>query len=291
MSFYLIEDMEQGTQQWLQWRRGVIGASEAAIIMGNNRFKGRQQLLDEKLGRIEPFSRNAITRLGQQLEGPARKALEKEFKLNLNPVIVQDDSEPFLAASLDAMNDSKDAIFEIKCGLRTYEYVEARRKIPSHYVAQVQHMLMVTQFESLVFTVFQPEMPLITLTAYRNESYIKELRQKELKFINELVEKGHQVQSDFRGERVDFKSGQKVPKNSGHKKKSRAEWRIESGSLVFWDGSNYLVGEEPGNYEIAGGIHKWDGQNWVPKKSLAYLIEGVYYKWNGKYLEVRSHKP
>jgi siroheme synthase len=38
MSFYLVDDIEQGTAKWLQWRRGVIGASEAAIIMGENRL-------------------------------------------------------------------------------------------------------------------------------------------------------------------------------------------------------------------------------------------------------------
>ena len=38
MSFCLIDDIEQGTAKWLQWRRGVIGAFEASIIMEKNTF-------------------------------------------------------------------------------------------------------------------------------------------------------------------------------------------------------------------------------------------------------------
>jgi putative phage-type endonuclease len=284
MSFYMVEDIEQGTDSWLAWRRGVIGASEAAIIMGDNRFKGRQQLMDEKLGRVAPFSGNAATRLGNLHEGPAREALKKKFKQNLNPIVVQDDSDPYLAASLDAINDSKDAIFEIKCGPRTYEFVEERGRIPSHYVAQVQHMLMVTQLESLVFAVYQPNMRLITLTAHRNDSYIKELREKELRFISDLVRNGHCVQTEFRGIRVDARSVAKAPKKRIQKPLA-AGWRIDSGELAFWDGKNLLVGAEPGKYELDGDVHSWNGQNWVPRKRFTYLIEGTPYKWNGKHLE------
>ena len=130
MSFYLVDDIEQGTAKWLQWRRGVIGASEAAIIMGENRWKGRQQLIDEKRGLVEPFSGNDVTREGNLNEPHARAALERKYKEKLSPTIVQDMYEPFLAASLDAINSSKDQIYEIKCGARTYETVEISRKVP-----------------------------------------------------------------------------------------------------------------------------------------------------------------
>ena len=123
MSFYLIDDIEQGTEKWLEWRRGVIGASEAAIIMGDNRRKGRQRLLDEKLGLVEPFSGNDATREGNLYEPRARAVLAKKYKQKLTPTIVQDFHEPFLAASLDGINSSRDQIYEIKCGARTYETV------------------------------------------------------------------------------------------------------------------------------------------------------------------------
>ena len=50
MSFYLIDDLEQGSREWHAWRKGVIGASDAPKIMGENPWGSRASLLDEKLG-------------------------------------------------------------------------------------------------------------------------------------------------------------------------------------------------------------------------------------------------
>lgn len=199
MHFYLIDDIEQGTSDWLEWRRGVIGASEAAIIMGDRRYKGRQQLMDEKRGLSEPFLGNAATREGSRNEEPARKALQKKFREKLAPTIVQDAHEPFLAASLDAINLENNKIYEIKCGPRSYEYVSQMRKVPSYYVAQLQHMLMVTQMESLTFAAYRPGLPLLTLKVNRSDTFISELRKKELAFVHELSKHGHSIQKEFRG--------------------------------------------------------------------------------------------
>jgi putative phage-type endonuclease len=283
MSFYLVNDIEQGTAKWLQWRRGVIGASEAAIIMGENRWKGRQQLIDEKRGLVEPFKGNDVTREGNLNEPHARAALEKKFKEKLSPTIVQDIYEPFLAASLDAINKTSDQIYEIKCGARTYEAVEMSRKVPSYYVAQVQHMLMVTQMESLVFAAFRPHQPLITLEVFRNDSYIRELRRKEKAFIKELEGHGHKIQYEFRGYQVGKASPKaKSPQKKVGEKSIKSAWKIEDGLLRFWDGSDYLEGEEPGLYDLLGANHYWDGEEWwLPDEIGTYDLNGQERHWDG----------
>ena len=283
MSFYLIDDIEQGTEKWLEWRRGVIGASEAAIIMGDNRRKGRQQLLDEKLGLIEPFRGNELTREGNLIEPHARAALAKKYRQKLTPTIVQDIHEPFLAASLDGINSSRDKIYEIKCGARTYESVETSRKVPSYYVAQVQHMMMVTQMDSLIFAAYRPQEPLITFEVFRNDSYIRELRRKEKGFIKELEKHGHKIQNEFRGHQVGNALGEiKTGKNGVSKKVIKPEWKIVDGLLRFWDGTQYLVGEEPGLYELAGVNHYWDGEEWwIPEDIGSYNLNNVESYWNG----------
>ena len=283
MSFYLVEEIEQGTVEWLQWRRGVIGASEAAIIMGENRLKGRQQLIDEKRGLIEPFSGNDVTREGQLNEPYARAALEKKFREKLSPTIVQDAHEPFLAASLDAINVSRDKIYEIKCGARSYKTIQYSKKVPSYYVAQVQHMLMVTQMESLIFAAFRPQEPLITFEVFRDESYIRELRRKEKDFIKELEGHGHKIQREFRGYQVGKSSNKSEPsKRAMNQKSTKPEWRIVDGLLHFWDGNEYLVGEEPGLYEISRENHYWNGEEWwVPEEVGFYEIGGEEHFWDG----------
>jgi len=284
MSFYLVDDIEQGTAKWRQWRRGVIGASEAAIIMGENRWKGRQQLIDEKRGLVEPFSGNDVTREGNLNEPHARAALERKYEEKLSPTIVQDIYEPFLAASLDAINKPKDRIYEIKCGARTYETVENSRKVPHYYVAQVQHMLMVTQMESLIFAAYRPHEPLITFEVFRNDIYIRELRRKEKDFIKELEGHGHKIQYEFRGYQVGKASSKSVtPKRKVIKKSDKAVWRIEDGLLRFWDGSDYLEGEGPGLYELLGENHFWNGEEWwIPEEVGIYDINGDERYWGGK---------
>ena len=284
MGFYAIEALEQGSAEWLNWRRGVIGASEAAIIMGENRWKGRQQLIDEKRGLIEPFSGNAATREGHVLEEHARRALEKKSREKLTATIVQDVYEPFLAASLDAINSSKDQIYEIKCGARSYEMVENFRKVPSYYVAQVQHMLMVTQMDSLIFAAYRPEQPLITFEVFRNESYIRELRRKEKDFIKELEAHGHKIQYEFRGYEVGKNTRKTEPlKTKIVKKRINPGWKVEDGLLLFWDGTEYLVGAEPGLYELMGNNHYWNGEEWwIPEEVGTYEMNGEQRYWDGE---------
>ena len=202
LSFYLIEHIEQGTTDWLNWRKGVIGASDAPTIMGENPWKSPSYLLDEKLGKHKEWGGNEATREGSRLEDVARQIIAKEFKQKLSPAIVQDSKDSFLAASLDALNSKNTTIYEIKCGAKSYAMTSSTDKVPSYYVAQLQHMLMVTQLDSLSYASYRPGEDLIILEVYRDESYIKDLRKKEIKFVNELVKLGHKVQKKFHGKKV-----------------------------------------------------------------------------------------
>lgn len=203
MSFYLIDDLEQGSREWHAWRKGVIGASDAPKIMGENPWGSRSSLLDEKLGLVREFQGNAKTREGNSFEGDARKSLESKYKMKLKPTIVQDSKEPFLAASLDAICSYYENLFEIKAGVKAYEHTKMTKSVPDYYVGQLQHMLMVTEMESLTYAVYRPDKPLLTLEIYRNDSYIKRLRKKEKEFVQELVNRGHEVQYQFVGRLVD----------------------------------------------------------------------------------------
>ena len=77
MSFYLIDHIEQGTSEWLNWRKGVIGASDAPTIMGENPWKSPTYLLDEKLGNHKEWGGNEATREGNRLENVAGKVVNE----------------------------------------------------------------------------------------------------------------------------------------------------------------------------------------------------------------------
>ena len=202
VSFYLIDHIEQGTSEWLAWRKGVIGASDAPTIMGENPWASPTRLLEEKLGLHREFGGNAVTREGHELEIYARRELAKKSTGALRPTIVQDSSDPFLAASLDGIDATNAHIFEIKCGAKAYELARRARTVPSYYFAQLQHMLMVTQLDVVCYAAYRPHEPLITFDVFRDESYIKGLRKKEMQFIDVLGGRGHKVQKEFYGSKI-----------------------------------------------------------------------------------------
>jgi hypothetical protein len=54
--YFEISDIQHGTQTWFNWRKCVIGASEADVIVGENRWQSRENLIQEKWGCVKAFS-------------------------------------------------------------------------------------------------------------------------------------------------------------------------------------------------------------------------------------------
>ena len=202
MGFYAIEALEQGSAEWLNWRRGVIGASDAPTIMGENPWGSAGYLMKDKMGLNPPFHGNAATRDGQYHEPFARKALIKEAKFNLVPLVVQDDKVPHIAASLDAISEDFQHLFEIKCGVKSYEYVAENKKVPKYYYGQLQHMLMVLDLPVIYLSMYRPDQKMLTLQVPFDTQYIKTLKEKEKDFARALMAKGHKMQKSFKGSLV-----------------------------------------------------------------------------------------
>lgn len=200
--YYTLPNLEQGSDEWRKWRKGVIGASDAPTIMNENRFQSAQYLREEKLGRRAEFAGNAATREGHLLEDAARKLLIKQFKIELGPTVIQDGAVPYFAASLDAIDRTHSQVFEIKCGAKAYEMVTSGGGIPTYYYGQLQHILMITQLDKITYAAYRPYRQLITLEVGRNDTYISRLRQAEEKFAESLRIEGHRLQSQFLGKKI-----------------------------------------------------------------------------------------
>jgi len=57
-----------GTEDWVAWRRGGLGASELPAILGLDPYRTEREVWQEKLGLRPPFAGNARTRWGHRLE-------------------------------------------------------------------------------------------------------------------------------------------------------------------------------------------------------------------------------
>lgn len=202
MSFYLVDDLRQGSSEWLAWRQRVIGASDAPAIMGENPWKSQAYLMKEKLGEGRSFQGNEATREGQRLEPAAREELSSSFGVKLRPQVIQDSEVPYLAASLDGLSQGNDQIFEIKCGVKAYDAARQQNAVPDYYLAQLQHMLMISNHKSLIYAAYRPGKPLVTIEVKRDKSYIARLRTEEVRFMKLLSRRGHKAQGKFIGRKI-----------------------------------------------------------------------------------------
>jgi len=185
---YICVDFEQGTAEWLEWRDSGIGGSDAPTIMGENPWKDASLLLSEKLGDVEPFSGNAATRRGTQLEPEARELYEQIKNISVEPICLQSTKYPWMLASLDGMSSDRSTVVEIKCGEGVYQKTASTRKVPQYYMGQLQHILAVTGLPSIDFFCYLPSRDPICLTVERDDAYISRLIVAEEAFWRQVLE-------------------------------------------------------------------------------------------------------
>jgi len=139
-----IVQLTQGSPEWLDYRRSRRNASETAAVMGLSPWSTPYQLWLEKTGRASAKVTQAMQR-GTDLEPAARAAYEDQTGLIMQPLVLEAGQ---YSASLDGMTLDGDLVLEIKCPLRgtrsdLWQDVLGGQ-VPEHYLAQVQHQLMVT---------------------------------------------------------------------------------------------------------------------------------------------------
>jgi len=183
LPFKVIE-LEQGTQEWLNWRHSGIGASDASTIMGENRFKSPDELLHAKKNKINTLP-NEKMRRGTALEPEARALYEKNTNKSMRPICIQSNDQSWLIASLDGISNDYKTLVEIKCGESAYRQA-TRGIVPSYYLGQLQHQLMVTGLNSLDYWCYWPGEKGILIEVDRDNSYIKRLLKQEEKFFRSM---------------------------------------------------------------------------------------------------------
>jgi putative phage-type endonuclease len=125
----------QRSQEWYEIRKGMCTASDIAPIIGEGKYKSRNDIIKKKCGKGKPFTGNAATRHGQRYEDVAigiyesRRGFIKvyEFGLLPHPTI------SCVGASPDGI--TKDGVMvEIKCPPRR----KINGKPPHGYWCQMQ---------------------------------------------------------------------------------------------------------------------------------------------------------
>lgn len=136
-----IIDLEQGTDDWLEYRNSRIGASSAPIIMGTSPYKTSDVLMQEMLGLVEKPPMNGAMAWGHSKEQEIRDYIQGELGELFIPKVVVHPDYPWMMASLDGLNFSHDAITELKtCNAKIFEQALNGICVPQYY-DQIQHQL------------------------------------------------------------------------------------------------------------------------------------------------------
>lgn len=174
--------LEQGSDEWLIWRKDKIGASDAPIIMGVSKWKTPYMLwLDKMSDSIDHKSSPAMER-GIALEDKARKCYQKLKQKSFLPYVGTRYDYPFLIASMDGLSLDRKQGLEIKCPGVEDHTLACRGQVPKHYFPQLQHQMFVCDLPTIDYFSYVSDDIHVTLTVARDDDYIADMLQKEIVF-------------------------------------------------------------------------------------------------------------
>lgn len=149
-----IIDLEQGSPQWLSWRKTVITATDCPAILGSSPWSTSYKCWQRKLNLCEEVKSNEAMERGKRLEPVARVQFIERIGIDMHSAVVESTEFDFLGASLDGISKCGKYILEIKCGGEKLHAMAERKEIPDYYVDQIQHQLLVTGAEKAFYYSF-----------------------------------------------------------------------------------------------------------------------------------------
>jgi len=172
----MIESVEQNTPEWLEARKGFVGASDAPIIAGVNRYHDIQYLWREKLSLNPPEKMSYPAQRGKELEPVALDIFNHEFGVVAVPVMMVSKRMPFMSASLDGYLAETNSIVEIKCPMGKKPFLAAKDGLvkEDHY-PQLQHQLFVAEADYVDYVTFNGETEIVVNRVFPNLEYQRKL--------------------------------------------------------------------------------------------------------------------
>lgn len=177
--------MEQGSNEWLEFRRNKIGASDAPVIMGVSPWKTPYQLWLEKCGALDPQMNKSMAR-GSQMESEARQSFINYIGIEVFPSVETHPEHNWMIASLDGRDLDRKIIVEIKCPGKKDHDLAIQGKVPEKYYPQLQHQMSVCGVDKMYYYSYDGKDG-VCVELVRNKHYIKKMIEEEQKFYDCMV--------------------------------------------------------------------------------------------------------
>lgn len=191
MKYIEVTGLVQGSDEWRRWRATGIGGSDAPLIgmPAEENLYGKTvlSLWREKMGYAEAqfdATAQAHMKRGHELEPKAREEFIKRTGIWIEPVCMQSATHPFMLASLDGINASRDVGAEIKAPAEKMFRLMLEKGTPWYYKDQIQHQLFVTGAREFYFWAYNEDVePHVFIERHEpDHGRIQELIRKESAF-------------------------------------------------------------------------------------------------------------
>lgn len=149
-----IIDLVQGSQEWLEWRRGGIGGSDIPAILGISPYKDAtpESVRLSKRGQ-EPALNFQMMR-GTRLEPKVRNLIGYRHGRIYEPICIEHEEHPWARASLDGLDPAKISMIEIKCPNYLIHDQILCGFVPEYFLVQCQWQMFVAGMVSCTFVSF-----------------------------------------------------------------------------------------------------------------------------------------
>ncbi|MBZ7949659.1 lambda exonuclease family protein [Campylobacter molothri] len=183
---YRTIDLEQGSKEWLEFRKGKIGASMVASCIGiKGAFHSKEDAKNIILGNKEVYQNKAMKN-GIAYESLIRAKAEFTHFTSIKPVVLQSSENEMFIASLDGVDENED-IYEFKYSNKEFDFVKTNNKPSDKYYAQVQFQLYISGAKQCFFIVMNENEDLIECEVLSDENYqkwlVKELENFIIKYL------------------------------------------------------------------------------------------------------------
>jgi len=199
----IINNCEQGSDEWLEARLGIPTASNFDKIITASGSRSAQanaymgKLLGEFIqGEVEQGIYTDDMERGNRLEPMARAFYEAITGSYVDEVgMVYLNKDKVVSCSPDGLMDAKG--LEIKCPkLGNHIGYTLDGKLPTKYKAQVQGSMWVTGLDQWDFMSYHPNYEPLIITVERDEKFIEKMEQVVLEFSQKLEELKSKVNMD-----------------------------------------------------------------------------------------------
>ena len=187
-------NIEQGTQEWLDARKGVITGSRFKDVITPAKGEASKssksymyELVAERMGASVSFFQNEHMQRGNELEPDARSAYEFIKDATVDQVGFCLHDNKLIGVSPDGLI-GEDGGLEIKCPKETthISYLD-NGTLPLIYKPQVQGSMWVTGRKWWDFMSYHPMLPPLIVRVPRDEDYIRKMEDGIIKFSEDML--------------------------------------------------------------------------------------------------------